>query len=209
MWENMNQTRIYCRCWVAVMGLLASACGPVHQPPHFLGPSVAEDSAMFALAVERMRIDFPRDSFFVDPNLLSGGPEALDPSEVVDSAETGINSIIQTRKRVLRQMGINSRAIPGSAECPRAPIEIDQKTGCPPYVAIGIVAGLAREGGAYLPDGGYDERVIGKAKGERVMRILQVILGPQGSNLAAFDLVYVELGKTWRLLRSVLVYNEM
>lgn len=190
------------------MGFFASGCGAPRQSPHTVEPTVAPDSAMFALAVQRMREDFPQDTFFVDPSLLAGGPEALDPLEVLDTADAGRRSLIETRRRVLRSMGVQSRTIPDMDECPRATIEVGTKTRCPSYVATGIIAGVAREGGAYLPDGGYDERASGKANHERAMRVLRIVLSPHGSNLTAYDLVFREIGGTWRRIRSMVLYSE-
>lgn len=194
---------------MAIVGLLASACGSTHQSPVTVEPKVSPDVAMFTLAVQRMRKDFPRDSFFVSSELLAGGPEAIDPATVVDSADDATRLTVKARKQVLEQLGIRSGAIPGTAQCPRAPIEIDQKTDCPSHVAVGLVTGLVREGGAYLPDGGYDQRATGRLNDERAMRVLRVVLSPKGSNLAAFDLVFKEVDGTWSLLRSVLLYSDL
>ena len=187
--------------------LLVTGCAAHVQYASPRSGAPAPDSVAFARAVDRLWQGADSTRFFVTAVPQLGAEDALDPEKLVDTTAVGVAAIVAARRRALISRGIREGPIPRLADCPQAPVIEGSLANCPAEDIEALVVGLPRPGGAYVPNGGYDERESGKALGEWSVRAIRVSAGKFGSNLSGLDVVVKEVGGEWLFQRVVYLWS--
>jgi hypothetical protein len=188
--------------------LLASGCARNGPPnPAYGGPApdVATDSAQFRAILENLIVGTRIGELHVRPAPLPRHPDVF-RIDIVSTAPL-LAETIRARAALLRSMRIpNIRTIdlpacggwwyPGETKPPKK---------CPTKPRIFVAVGLSREGGAYAPAHGLDQRAEGLARGEQAVRVAVMTEGNEaGVVLLFFDYVLRRLDDgDWVVVKRV------
>lgn len=191
--------------WVLIP--LACASAAANPPRPFAIKSAADptempDTALFS-AVIRAIPRIPRP-VFVDPVPLRADPRIIAPTE--SSARASVSEdVLQARRAVLARFGIPEANAFTYASCPGVlvpPPPTGSRSGhCPKQEMEIYLVALPREGGAYFPESGVDERESGRKLGQVTVRVIQRSVGPQAGSYSAWDYVAQRRHGEWVIVK--------
>jgi hypothetical protein len=183
--------------------LVSASYSPLPAQSH-PGTEVAPDTALFSTVVRAIYSGPAEDFLRVDPRPLKADPRAMAARR--DNLANVPAAVLESRSEVLRRLGvpimdaINTPACAGTL----VPPERKEVHGCPTGRQIKVaIVGLPRFGGAYA-GGSVDEREQGARQGHWSVRVIEHLMGPNGSSQTISDYVVQrgDGGRGWKLVKK-------
>ncbi len=208
----------------SLLSIVVGACSagyPDSAPAQGSSQRVRGDTALFAAAIQAIYDGPDRDFLRVDPRPLKADPEIVTlnsslakivPDRVgADSTPLAhvSSEVVRRRLEVLRRLDVKRADALNRPPCAGTMVPWDRRPsireGCPEEGQIKIaILGLPRPGGAYWSQS-VDKREEGLRKGHWSVRVLEWVLGPEGSIGTASDFVFERTSDNtaWKLVERV------
>ena len=188
------------RCVSAAIGFMLATSAASAQGKRTGAPG---DSAQFAAVVAAI-LESHAAPIKVDPRPLIADPIV---TEALTQWHANVEPhVITARQRILQSASIDTISDVSARGCPGRllPPGILSKASCPASRFTLIAVGLARAGGAYLPDG-IDEREAGARLGEHAVRVIATELVSSGAVVTVADYVIKSAGGSWVFVKRVVL----
>ena len=204
---NHRHLRIRWRTHALLSLVALGACAPTSPPSVLNGPKadLAADSGQFHAVMLAISVDTTLRSVQVRPAPLPQDPTTSTISIV--STTSGVDRVTAGRSTVLMALGIAIVKTIPNIRCDNLVYDTPRAAPCPTVRATMIAVGLSREGGAYYPGNGTDERAAGIVAGHHVMRVLIRISGPTGLTGLRYDYVLARRDDHWMVIDRVALHG--